>query len=81
MRMSLRGDGLKGNSGDRSVRMMDKQEAKLLPCPFCGGEARLRQILNTHVVECGKCWAHSANVAGVNYTKEQAIEAWNRRAT
>lgn len=36
----------KGNNGvydtrDRGVRMMDKQEAKLLPCPFCGGEARI----------------------------------------
>lgn len=50
-------------------------------CPFCGGEATLRTIVNQHFVECRKCWAHSAHASGIINTAEQAIAAWNRRAT
>ena len=55
---------------------------KLLPCPFCGGEAMLREWSSgTHYyrVECVDleyCDCH-----GVSYsTVEEAIAAWNRRA-
>lgn len=51
----------------------------LKPCPFCGGEARVRIIVDQNFVECGKCWAHSAHALGCNMTKEEAIKAWNRR--
>lgn len=53
---------------------------KLLKCPFCGGKARLRKVIDNCFVECGKCWAHGPNVLGCEKTEEEAIEAWNRRA-
>ena len=60
--------------------MRDKgQEArgKLLPCPFCGGEAR------THYVKGYELWEVSCGQCGVEmsaYLSEaEAIEAWNRR--
>ncbi|UZT82116.1 Lar family restriction alleviation protein [Caproicibacterium sp. BJN0003] len=51
---------------------------KLKPCPFCGGKARIRTVLNDNFVECGNCWSHGPHVLGFNMTKEQAISAWNR---
>ena len=63
-------------------------EKELLPCPFCGGEASIMEVEpHTHIlatwipdykggafIECDGCTcAVSAE------TKEEAIEAWNRR--
>ncbi len=52
--------------------------SKLKPCPFCGGEARLQSFYKDHCVYCRKC-----NASTMKYypTKEEAIEAWNRRVT
>lgn len=61
--------------------MMDK----LLPCPFCGGEAHASEetkelggtIMDGHIVWCGFC-----NCNTDLYTEQYlAIEAWNRRST
>ena len=50
----------------------------LKPCPFCGGEAWVIQILeNLYAVECRKCWTRTGTYQP---TKAEAIEAWNRRA-
>ncbi len=52
----------------------------LLPCPFCGGEARIEQH------EKGKWLAFCGDVYGCGTegwyesTPEEAIAAWNRRA-
>ncbi len=45
----------------------------LLPCPFCGGEARYRFRCG---VECSQC---NANVVDLR-AESTAIAAWNRRA-
>jgi Lar family restriction alleviation protein len=59
---------------------------KLLPCPFCGGEARLyRKPWSGHgeggeysVVACKSC---PADVQAQDYTPDdaRAIELWNAR--
>lgn len=55
---------------------------KLKECPFCGGEAKVeyfKGINNGRIVAaevmCTKCRASS----GTYRTKEESIEAWNRR--
>lgn len=55
-------------------------EIKLLPCPFCGGEARLRgeRYFQPNVrrnVICKECFSNS----GWYKTDEEAIKAWNTR--
>ena len=54
----------------------------LKPCPFCGGEARLRAKHFTdgtcsYWVNCARC---KAQVEPVTDVPEVAIKAWNTRA-
>lgn len=62
---------------------------ELKPCPFCGGEAKLR-VYNTYIAsftrankyyaECSKQSDHSKQDNPIGFlTKEEAIEAWNGR--
>jgi Lar family restriction alleviation protein len=53
------------------------EERKL--CPFCGSEARIKMLLkeNKETYFC-ECWLCSCRTQDFN-TKEEAIEAWNRR--
>ena len=49
---------------------------KLKPCPFCGGHAIIDGFDDTlWIVICKEC---NASI-GYKETKEEAIEAWNRR--
>ena len=59
--------------------------SELKPCPFCGGEAFVTEYLyscdptsraTTHAVECNGCHTTTFEFD----SKEEAIEAWNRRA-
>ena len=52
-------------------------EIKLLPCPFCGGEAELLKGLCEldNYVMCLKCRCKTK----LYNTKEAAIKAWNTR--
>ena len=64
---------------------------KLKPCPFCGGEGKIRFDIGDYrtgeyrgyYVQCGNldvnCLASWIS-GGCFSTKEEAIEAWNRRA-
>ena len=61
-------------------------EIKLLPCPFCGGEAKIESISNSigdillvgYKVKCTQCYA---STLPNNYTgdKQEAIKRWNTR--
>lgn len=54
---------------------------KLLPCPFCGGEAEVFDYFNQGKqktrwqVNCTKCMG----AFGENDSKHEAIEKWNKR--
>ena len=65
------------------------RSSELLPCPFCGADAEIRaHPLALHdeesrgwEVACWKCGARvGSTVLPTGKTKEQAIEAWNRRS-
>lgn len=47
---------------------------ELKPCPFCGGQAHIMH--EGHWIMCEDCQSES----GYYETKEETIEAWNRRA-
>jgi Lar family restriction alleviation protein len=52
---------------------------KLLPCPFCGGEAALRELYGFgQYVRCTRCRAGGPVKPKPLLT--EAIAAWNRRA-
>jgi Lar family restriction alleviation protein len=54
---------------------------KLLPCPFCGGEAELfhdEQFIHHAFVFCTECEAQTKLYANGNMT-EKAIKDWNTR--
>lgn len=51
---------------------------RLLPCPFCGGEASIAQYIDTnfYTAGCEECGAETMNGF---HRQEDAVEAWNRR--
>jgi Lar family restriction alleviation protein len=59
---------------------------KLKPCPFCGGDARLRTtdlaegfglfVMSAAFVQCADCGARTLEYRDETF----AIEDWNRRA-
>lgn len=53
-------------------------EPKLLPCPFCGGEA----LINLHNDEYVYCFCESCGIEQPTYTNRNvAVRAWNKRYT
>ena len=69
-------------------------EEKLLPCPFCGGEARLTYenemghgyCIENHLVRCERCGARGGLTSCYwdkgtrDELREKAVEKWNMRA-
>jgi hypothetical protein len=61
---------------------------KLLPCPFCGGEAALSSDSNVEhgreirywIVRCPKALCDASVGEGGNFSRELAIAKWNTRA-
>ena len=53
---------------------------KLLPCPFCGGEAKIMKAGYPHWVYCKDCGAKvHGGVVGEKEGEKASVEAWNRR--
>ena len=52
-------------------------DIKLLPCPFCGGEAKRNDDLqNWGDIFCADCGCHMSEGS-----MDKAIKAWNQRVT
>lgn len=64
----------------------------LLPCPFCGGEAKIKhgypgqqqKGMRQSVVQCKRCGCRTVTYRQLAYQSwkevdEQAAEVWNRR--
>jgi Lar family restriction alleviation protein len=61
---------------------------KLLPCPFCGGDATLSSDSNVEhdreirywIVRCQKALCDASVGESCNFSRELAIDKWNSRA-
>lgn len=62
--------------------MTDTKAQRLLPCPFCGGEAELENSITEAAVRCGSCNAMISRKHGwlADTGLSTAIAAWNTRA-
>ena len=68
-------------SAEEIKALMAKNENGLLPCPFCGGKARLNEWdPNTFIASCGSTSCKVEPVSDVRLRKQEAITAWNTRA-
>lgn len=53
---------------------------RLLPCPFCGGEAKILYLVNMDMpMYWPRCKVCDAEINTLFRSAELAIEAWNRR--
>ena len=53
---------------------------ELLPCPFCGGEAKMTKTNHATWVECSNYHYERHQVSVHAKTEAEAIAAWNTRA-
>jgi hypothetical protein len=73
--MSERTPGAQPERAHRGIEMSADGDAPLLPCPFCGGEARHQE---DGVVACRKCGAIGPEANSIH--RDDNAAAWNRRA-
>lgn len=50
---------------------------ELLPCPFCGSSAEIKEDCGTFEPGCSHC----GSFFGFHSTREHAAKSWNRRAS
>ncbi len=66
---------------------IERQKISLKPCPFCGGEARLKKhqrLEQTWYVQCKDCGIRTANSVQPPYESWKTamnypVRLWNRR--
>lgn len=60
-----------------------EMDSNLKPCPFCGKKAKMHKRLNTpyHAVVCEDTRCPGHNLYILFWDEEEAVQAWNRRAT
>lgn len=59
--------------------------AELKPCPFCGGDAKMKEVTygnncSAYVVWCGNGNCGVQPSTRYFRVRKEAVEAWNRRA-
>lgn len=58
--------------------------SSLMPCPFCGGEAHIKEVVSAretlYTVGCSDSECMGYETWLLKPTKEEAMAAWNRRA-
>src|SRR5262245_28991913 len=73
-------DSVTDADGDRAERRGEGEMkmSELLPCPFCGGKARVIYFSESYFVQCtnGTCEGSTKH----NRKEDRAIAIWNRRA-
>lgn len=65
-----------------SDKTSDKTSDKLLPCPFCGGEAKIitqNSVDECYGVRCTKVGCVAFDILPCYSEKAEAIAAWNTR--
>lgn len=55
-------------------------KTKILPCPFCGGEAKLDVHGWPMILYCTQCGVFIKSHLGGEEGRNAVIERWNRRA-
>ncbi len=72
------------NETQKAEKQGKSDNSALLCCPFCGGDAgvgRCSQGKGFYFVNCTECNASTDQLSYWPFTKEEAVENWNRRAT
>jgi len=75
----LRSEAVPTLTGERGGDIKGLCAPKLLPCPFCGGEAAPRWSGGVYLIECQTCHTSKGDNGGDDFEAE-AVANWNRRA-
>lgn len=70
------------HAGEQVLKLQDWGycNPKLLPCPFCGGEAEIYNVgIGWYRVHCADYDCIGSNAAKIMSTREDAVRVWNRR--
>lgn len=61
--------------GDREAQKECTEKGIVLPCPFCGSEAKIINLIGAHFVYCEECSASKR----LSNSERRAVESWNTR--
>ncbi len=65
--------------GDKHAQAECTERGVVLPCPCCGGKARLEDMGFPHHVYCTKCGLKSTSTKYGDEGESEAIHKWNTR--
>lgn len=63
--------------------LCEHYEPMIEPCPFCGGQVELRDVIDGHdetfAIHCNSCHIHFTKFDWGAYDRKDVIGEWNRR--